>query len=77
VPSGLVWRGGLTVEVFLASRYKSFPTEVGPFFSDAERLAKLVQELPSIDLSAHEIVPATSPSDPAKMLLSKIDERFG
>jgi hypothetical protein len=71
---GLVAGRGLTVEVFLVSLYKSFPTEVAPFFHDAQPLERLAQELSLISLSAHEIAPAISPSDPAKMLLSRIDE---
>jgi len=71
---GLVAGRGLTVEVFLLSLYKSFPTEVAPFFYDAQPLERLAQELSLISLSAHEIAPAISPGDPAKMLLSRIDE---
>ena len=71
---GLVAGRGLTVEVFLVSLYKSFPSEVPPFFYNAQPLEKLAHELSLISLSAHEIVPAISPGDPAKMLLSRIDE---
>src|SRR5580704_18892929 len=73
---GLVAGKGMTVQVLLASLYKSFPAEVAAFFSGTEPLEKLVQELSSIDLSVHEIAPATNPGDPAKMMMSKIDERL-
>jgi hypothetical protein len=71
---GLAAGRGLTVEVFLVSLYKSFPMEVAPFFYNAQPLERLAQELSLISLSAHEIAPAISLGDPAKMLLSKIDE---
>jgi len=73
---GLVAGKGITLQVFLASLYKSFPAEVVPFFSGTEQLEKLVRELSSVDLSAHEIAPATNPGDPGRMLLSKMDERL-
>jgi hypothetical protein len=38
---GLIAGRGLTVEVFLVSLYKSFPTEVAPFFYDAQPLPGL------------------------------------
>ena len=37
---GLVAGKGLTLQVFLASLYKSFPVEVAPFFSGTEQLEK-------------------------------------
>src|SRR5260370_9330462 len=74
---GLVAGKGITLQVFLASLYKSFPAEVVPFFSGTEQLDKLVRELSSIDLSAHEIAPATNPGDdPGRMLITKMDERL-
>ncbi len=72
----LVAGSGMTVQVFLASLYRSFPAEVAPFLSEIEPLQKLVEQLSSIDISAHEITPAANPGDPAKMLMSKIDERL-
>ena len=71
---GLVAGRGLTVEVFLVSLYKFFPTEVTPYFSDAQPLERLARELSLISLSTHEIAPAKNPGDPAKMLLARIDE---
>ena len=73
---GLVAGKGMNVEIFLASLYKSFPAEVAPFFFGTQPLEELVQELSSIDLSVHEIAPATNPGDPGKMLMSKMDERL-
>jgi hypothetical protein len=73
---GLVAGKGINLQVFLASLYKSFPAEVAPFFFGTEQLEKLVRELSSIDLSAHEIAPATNPGDPGMMLMSKMDERL-
>jgi hypothetical protein len=73
---GLVAGQGMTLQVFLASLYRSFPADVAPFFSGTEQLERLVRELSSIDVSAHEITPATNPGDPGKMLLAKMDERL-
>ena len=73
---GLVTGRGMTVDVFLALLYKSFPAEIAPFFSETGTLERLVLNLSSIDLSAHEIAHATAPGDLGKMLLSEMDHRL-
>ena len=64
----------MTVEIYLAALFQSFPDEVGSFFSEKEALAQMAEVLSSIDLSAHEIAPARNPGDPSKMLMLKVDE---
>jgi hypothetical protein len=59
----LIAGNGATVQIFLASLYKSAPSEVALFFSAIQPLENLLQGLSSIDLSVHEIVPARNPED--------------
>jgi hypothetical protein len=54
---------GVTVPIFLASLYRSSPSEVALFFSATQPLEKLLQELSSIDISVREIAPARNPDD--------------
>lgn len=54
---------GVTVPIFLASLYKSSPSEVALFFSATQPLEKMLQGLSSIDVSVQEIAPARNPDD--------------
>ena len=53
----------ITVPIFLASLYKSSPSEVARFFSVTQPLEKLLEGLSSIDISVQEIAPARNPDD--------------
>jgi hypothetical protein len=56
-------KGAITVQIFLASLYRSSPSEVAAFFVEAEPLQKLARALSSIDVSVQEIRPARTPDD--------------
>jgi|ERR1700736_1643284 hypothetical protein len=65
---------GITVLIFIASLYKSAPSEVAPFFSATQPLEKLLQGFSSIDVSVHAIAPASNPGNAsARCLSSQVD----
>lgn len=64
----------MTVEIYLAALFQSFPEEVGAFFTHIQPLAEMAGALSSVDVSAHEIEPSRNPGDPSKMLMLKLDE---
>jgi hypothetical protein len=67
---------GLTIQGFLAALYKASQLRSHPFFSTTELSDKLVQGRSSVDFSARAIAPATNPGDPARMLMSRMDQRL-
>ena len=72
----LIAGNGVTVQIFLASLYKSSPAEVAFFLSGTEPLEKLLQGFSTIDVSVHEIAPARNPGDPTTGLSSTIDKQL-
>jgi len=66
--------GPITIEIYLAALYRSFPDEVGAFFSSREPLAQMAEKLSSVDISPHEIEPTSRPGDPARVLNVKMHE---
>src|SRR5215471_15507921 len=55
-----ITRQGMTVPIFLAALYRSSPSEIAPFFAATEPLEKLLQEFTAIDVSSHELWPASN-----------------
>lgn len=64
----------MTVEIYLAALFQSFPEEVGAFFTHMQTLTEMAGALSSVDVSAYEIEPSRNPGDPSKMLMLKLDE---
>ncbi len=70
----LVAQSPITIELYLAALYQAFPDEVARYFQSSEPLAKLSEELRSIDLSPNEILPAANSGDLQKILNVKIED---
>ena len=66
----------ITVEIYLAALYRSFPDETASFFYQTEPLIKMAEELYPTDLKSAALWSLKNPVNPQSLLRLKIDDQL-